>query len=313
MSQDVILICGLAASGKSSVADEYKALGYVWLNRDNEGGTVVSLVPKLESTLRLGHSVVLDNTFITADSRAPFLEVCKRKGVPVKCIRMGTTKEEAQYNACTRMIKKYGHILSSDELKKVKSPNMFTASVIFAMAKKFEEPGLDEGFVSVDTFPFVRKLNPSYTNRALILDYDGTLRKTGSGDKYPRSPNDVMILKGRTRKLKQFADEGYKLLGVSNQSGVAKGVLTLADAEACFRRTNELVGHNIEYHFCPHSPVPPCYCRKPQVGFAVLLIEKHKLKPSDCIMVGDLTSDATFARRAGFKFEHASTFFSSDK
>ena len=309
MSQEVIMVCGLAASGKSSAAQEYKDKGYIWLNRDNEGGTVVSLVPKLEANLLLGYNVVLDNTFITADSRAPFLEVCKRKGVPIKCIRMETTKEEAQYNACTRMIKKYGHILSKDELKKVKSPNMFTAAVIFAMAKKFEEPGLDEGFVSVDTFPFVRKLDPSYTNRALFLDFDGTLRVTGSGDKYPRSPNDVMILKGRVRKLQEYIDKGYKLLGVSNQSGVAKGVLTAADADACFKRTNELLGHDIEYYFCPHSPVPPCYCRKPQVGFAVLLIEKYKLRPSDCIMIGDLTSDATFARRAGFQFKHANDFF----
>ncbi|KKN58918.1 hypothetical protein LCGC14_0547200 [marine sediment metagenome] len=309
MSQEVVIIIGLAASGKSSLSQKYRDQNYVWLNRDNEGGTVASLVPKLEANLLLGHSVVLDNTLITAESRKQFIDICKAKKVPIKCIRMGTSKEDAQYNACTRMIKKYGKILSKEELKKVKSPNMFTASVIFAMAKKFEEPGLDEGFVSVVSFPFIRLLDPSYPNRALICDFDGTLRRTGSGDKYPRSPNDVVILRGRTRKLKQFADEGYKLLGVSNQSGIAKGVLTKADCIACFKRTNKLLGHDIEYHFCPHSPVPPCYCRKPQVGLAVLLIERHKLNPSQCLMVGDMTSDKTFARRAGFQYEDANEFF----
>ena len=306
---EVVLICGLASSGKSSVAQSYRDKDYIWLNRDNEGGTIASLVPKLEANLLLGHNVVLDNTLITAESRKQFIDVCKAKNVPIKCLRMGTSKEDAQYNACTRMIKKYGHILSKDELKRVKSPNMFTAAVIFAMAKKFEEPGLDEGFVSVDSVPFVRKYDPSYSNRALVCDYDGTLRKTGSGDKYPRSANDVLILPGRTRKLKQFADEGYKLLGVSNQSGIAKGALTEAEADACFKRTNQLLGSNIEYHFCPHSPMPPCYCRKPQVGLAVLLIEKHKLDPRKCIFVGDMTSDRTFARRAGFQYKTANDFF----
>ncbi|MHA2068145.1 MAG: HAD-IIIA family hydrolase [Candidatus Thorarchaeota archaeon] len=313
MSQEVVMVMGLPASGKGTVSQGYRDQGYVWLNRDNEGGTVASLVPKLKANLQAGESVVLDNTLIAAETRKQFIDACKEHDVPIKCIRMGTSKEDAQFNACKRMIKKYGKILSKDEVKKVKSPNMFTASVIFAMAKKFEEPELDEGFVSVDTFPFVRKFDPSYTNRALILDYDGTLRKTGSGDKYPRSANDVLILPGSTRKLKQFADEGYKLLGVSNQSGVAKGALTVADAEACFKRTNQLVGHDIEYYYCPHSPVPPCYCRKPQVGFGVLLIEKHKLDAAKCIYVGDMTSDKTFAKRVGFQFKHADEFFGRNK
>jgi len=207
------------------------------------------------------------------------------------------------------MIKTYGHLLSAEEIKKVKSPNTFTAAVIFAMAKKFEEPGLGEGFVSVEKIPFVREYDPSYTGRALILDYDGTLRKTGSGDKYPRSPKDVVPLKGRVRKLQQFVDEGYILLGVSNQSGIAKGDLKERDARDCFEYTNKLLGHDIEYHFCPHSPVPPCYCRKPQTGLGVLLIEKHKLDPRKCIMVGDMTSDKTFAKRCGFRFAHADDFF----
>ncbi len=307
--QEVVMVCGLAASGKGTLAQEYIDKGYTWLNRDNEGGRVVGLVPKLKEHLAAGSNIVLDNTFISVESRRPFIEACEKVGVPIKCLRMGTTKEDSQFNACKRMIKTYGHLLSAEEIKKVKSPNIFTAAVIFAMAKKFEEPGLGEGFVSVEKIPFVREYDPSYTGRALILDYDGTLRKTGSGDKYPRSPKDVVPLKGRVRKLQQFVDEGYILLGVSNQSGIAKGDMTEQDAHDCFEYTNKLLGHDIEYHFCPHSPVPPCYCRKPQTGFGVLLIEKHKLDPRKCIMVGDMTSDKTFAKRCGFRFAHADDFF----
>jgi histidinol phosphatase-like enzyme len=81
-------------------------------------------------------------------------------------------------------------------------------------------------------------------------------------------------------------------------------------AVACFERTNELLGLKIDYHFCPHQSNPPvCYCRKPQSGNAVLLIEKYKLNPAECIFVGDQTSDKTFAARAGFKYFHVDQFF----
>jgi HAD superfamily hydrolase (TIGR01662 family) len=208
------------------------------------------------------------------------------------------------------MIKKYGKLLGPDEIKKTKSPNTFPIVALFAARKKWEDPSVEEGFESVTSVPFVREHDPTYTNKALILDYDGTLRKTGSGDFFPRSTNDVLILPGRTRKLSEYAEKGYLLLGVSNQSGIHKGDLTLEDAKKCFDRTNELLGHQIDYRFCPHRAAPPrCYCRKPQVGLGIALIEEYKLNPSECIYVGDMTSDKTFAKRCGFQYEDASTFF----
>jgi HAD superfamily hydrolase (TIGR01662 family) len=115
---------------------------------------------------------------------------------------------------------------------------------------------------------------------------------------------------GRIDRLKEYIAKGYILLGVSNQSGVAKGVLTHEQAKACFDKTNELLGLDIDVSFCPHS-VPPisCYCRKPGVGHGVEFIEKYKLDPALCIMVGDMTTDKTFSTRCGFKYVDQSIFF----
>lgn len=78
----------------------------------------------------------------------------------------------------------------------------------------------------------------------------------------------------------------------------------------CFQKTNELLGLEIDYKFCPHRAYPQvCYCRKPMPGLGVIFIEEYKLNPTKCIMVGDMKTDNTFADRCGFKYIPARHFF----
>ena len=310
--KDVVLLVGPPAAGKSTIAEQYVSKGYVHVNRDTEGGSIAGLVPIVEKALKAGKSVVLDNTFPTVESRAPFVSLAKANGFQVICCLIETSAEDAQFNACSRMIKMYGQVLDLEEIKRAKHPNTFPVSAIFAYRKQFEKPTVAEGFDQVVRIPFVRKPNPDYKAKALLLDFDGTLRDTKSGAKFPTDPSDVIILPGRKEKLAAMQKAGYLLLGVSNQSGVAKGDLTIEQAKACFEKTQELLGFKIDVRFCPHK-VPPitCYCRKPGVAMGVTFIEKYKLNPADCIVVGDMTSDKTFAARCGFQFSDAETFFQS--
>ena len=166
-------------------------------------------------------------------------------GVPVRCVWVDTSIEDAQVNAVMRMVRKYGAFLSPDEIKKAsrKDPNAFGPSVLFRYRKGFEEPTTTEGFASVERVAFKRSpASPDYTQKALLLDYDGTLRRTKSGDKYPKTPDDIEILPGRRERLLKYKNEGWRLLGVSNQGDVARGRLTIEAARACFERTNELQG-----------------------------------------------------------------------
>jgi D-glycero-D-manno-heptose 1,7-bisphosphate phosphatase len=304
---------GFPASGKSTSIKEYTKNGYVHLSRDNEGGKVIDLLPKLEKELDSNKNVVLDCTYLTIESRKPFIEVCKSRGIPINCLWVSTSTEDCQINALNRMWDRYGKIFfDTEDLKEVKKdPNMFPIGVIFKMKKEFEKPTVSEGFEKIIKVNFERKWDSSLNGKAIFLDYDGTLRECiGGNGKYPVKPSEVSVRPNVAKVLSEYRKKGYILVGVSNQSGIGKGHLTKEDAEACFKETNRQIGIDIEYCYCPHT-IPPanCYCRKPQSGMAIRFIRKYNLDPTQCLMVGDMTTDETFANRLGMKFINADKFF----
>ena len=302
---------GYPAAGKSSIAQEYEDKGFVILNRDKAGGKVADLVPRLKLLMKAGSDVLLDNTFPTAESRKPFIEMADNLGEPITCIWIATSIEQAQFNACTRIIRQHGKLLTPDEIKKAKDPNIYPPAVLFKYRKEFETPRTGEGFDKVEKRAFVPRRNPKYNNAAVIFDFDGTLRKTKSGKFFPTDPTDIVLLPGRKEKLKKLRRAGgQRILGASNQSGIAKGDVTDVVAKTCFIETVILLDVDIDFAYCPHR-VPPitCWCRKPMTGMGVHFIEKYKLDPAKVTMVGDMTSDKTFATRCGFQYVDAEEFF----
>lgn len=281
------------------------------LNRDQLGGKLKNLPAKLDSLLQRGITdVVLDNTYATIESRAGVIEVCRKHKIDCECVWLDTSIEDAQVNACTRMIQKYGSIFDPKAIDG-NDPNIFPIAALYSYRKRFEKPTMAEGFITVDRVKFVRKRPTKYKNKAIILDYDGTLRTSNGPNPWPENITEVNILPKRITKLSEYVAEGYHLLGASNQSAIAKGTLDAKTAKACFERTNMLLGFNIDYMFCPHK-VPPitCYCRKPGPAMGVHFIEKYRLDPAQCIMVGDQRSDETFANRCGFQYQDQAEFFS---
>jgi len=310
MSQ-VNMVVGFPASGKSTVTKELIKKGAVSLNRDTEGGTIVGLLPKLEALLKDGKDVVLDNTFPTIEVRKPFIELAKKYSTDVVCTLMSTSIEDAQFNVVQRAIGLIGKFPTPEAIKAAKHTNIFPPTVLFKYKKEFQKPTVEEGFSKVDVHKFVRLENPEFTNKALIVDYDGTLRECiGGNEKFPVSKDQIEIKAGRAKVLQAYKDKGYILLGISNQSGVHKGELTEQTAIELFEHTNKGLGIDIEYRFCPHQSAPiSCYCRKPMPGIGVEFILKHKLNRKECIFVGDMTTDETFAKRAGFQYVDHAEFF----
>jgi HAD superfamily hydrolase (TIGR01662 family) len=319
---------GYNAGGKSSLVQGYVDTGYFRMNRDETGGTLNALAEKARNEIVGGRDkIVLDNTYLTAESRESIIAVGAELGIPVRCVWLTTSFEDAQLNACLRMCQKTGHILMPDEFKSgpyKNDPNLFPPVVLFAAKKKLPPkggdkkarearelnmPSIKEGFAVIEERKFVRVWPATYTNGAYLFDYDDTLRRSTGKKAWPQDPSEVEILPGRKEKLDELAATGVLLLGVSNQSAIAKD-LDEDVAIACFERTNELLGHKIEYQYCPHK-IPPvsCYCRKPSSGIGAFFIWKYHLLPSKCTMVGDQTSDKTFAKRCGFEYVDASDFF----
>jgi len=311
---EVVLIGGYPASGKSTFTQSFVEKGYSRLNRDEMGGTMEKLLGPLDKLLEAGKPVVSDNLFATRDSRATFIQIARKHNVPIRFLLMGTTLEDAQFNASMRMMEKTGRLLTPDELKKAefkRDPGLFPVFVIYKYKKDAEKPTTVEGFASVETVPFVRRYPETWTNKAVLFDMDGTLRTTTGSEKYPTTPSEVTAFVERSGKLRDLKSQGYLLLGVSNQSGVAKGKLTAEMAEACFAETARQLGVEFEtIAYCPHS-VPPisCYCRKPNPGMGVQLMWNYRLDPRQCIVVGDLGTDRSFAQRCGIRFVNEAEFF----
>lgn len=305
------MVVGYPASGKSTVTKGLIKKGAVPLNRDTEGGTIVGLLPKLEALLKDGKDVVLDNTFPTIEVRKPFIDLAKKYNADVSCTLMGTSIEDAQFNVVQRAIGLIGKFPTPEAIKAAKHTNIFPPTVLFKYKKEFQKPTVEEGFSKVEVQKFVRLENTEFTNKALIVDYDGTLRECiGGNEKFPVSKDQIEIKGGRTKVLQAYKDKGYILLGISNQSGIAKGELSEQTAIELFEHTNKGLGIDIEYRFCPHQSAPiSCYCRKPMSGIGVEFILKHKLRAKDCIMVGDMTTDKTFASRSGFQYVDQADFF----
>ena len=234
-------------------------------------------------------------------------------GVPVRCIHLEIPLPEAQFNIAFRNLEKYGRLLGPEDMKVLvkNDPTLPPPAALSRWVSTFEAPSLSEGYVSLDVVPFVCRLDPTQTEKGLLLDVDGTLRKTKSGAIYPRHADDVELLPGRREVLARWIDEGYQLFFVSNQSGVASGQLDRVAAESAFLRTVQLLGLPVvEVAYCPHPAFPVgCYCRKPMPGLGVLLMQRHRLAREHLIVVGDMVSDTEFAAGLGARYFDAKSFF----
>jgi len=200
--KEVAFVLGAPASGKSTYAQSLVDDGFARLNRDTIGGTIAGLLPRLERLLSDNKSIVLDNLFTTVNDRKPFIELCRKYKARTICYWVRTSIEDAQYNACIRMIDKHGKVLQPDEIKKSKDSNTFPPAVFFKYKKEFQEPKIDEGFNKIIEVPFVRKARDGYKNKALILDYDDTLRSVvGTDSKFPVRTSEINILPNRSKIL----------------------------------------------------------------------------------------------------------------
>lgn len=307
---EVVMVVGAPASGKSTLSQQYLDQGYAHISRDLTGGKVADLVAPMIAALSKGRNVILDNTHPSAAIRKPFIDACKIRKVSIRCEWMDTCIEDAQINALHRMWDTYGKIFEEGkgEVGK-KDPHVFPIAVLFRYRKEFGKPTTGEGFSTVKREKFVRR-PATGTEKAIIFDYDGTLRESSGPDKWPNHPDEVTIMPGRKKVVEKYAKD-HLLLGASNQAMIAKGKLSRADAVACFAETNKQLGAHIhDYVFCPHK-IPPasCYCRKPQSGIGVYFIRKYNLDPAQVIMVGDQTTDKTFAKRLGFQYVDQKDFF----
>jgi|GEM_PF-34382 len=146
-----------------------------------------------------------------------------------------------------------------------------------------------------------------FPNKAIFLDRDGTLILNRH---YGSDPDGIELLDGVVEGLLALREAGYKLILISNQSGVARGYFD----EGAVSRMHDRLQRMLDRHgaaldgleYCPHHPegvTPPyaveCACRKPAPGMLRRAARKHGVDLSASWMVGDIEADVEAGRRSG--------------
>ena len=116
---------------------------------------------------------------------------------------------------------------------------------------------------------------------------------------YNGDPARVVPVPGAAGALARLRAAGVPLAMVSNQSGVARGLMTLEQLEAVNRRVEELLGPLGPWLVCPHGPDEGCGCRKPAPGLVLAAAAALGVDPEDCVLIGDIGADVDAARAAG--------------
>lgn len=144
---------------------------------------------------------------------------------------------------------------------------------------------------------------------AIFLDRDGTLIADVG---YVRHPDDVQLLPGASDALKRFREMGYRLVVVSNQSGIARGLFTDGNLQEVHQRLEQqLAGDGIRLdaaYYCPYLPGPEAVVetyrrdselRKPRPGMILKAAQEHDIDLAKSWMIGDSPRDVEAGRRAG--------------
>lgn len=131
---------------------------------------------------------------------------------------------------------------------------------------------------------------------AVLFDRDGTLVHDVA---YNGDPQRVQPVAGARAALDRLRAEGVAVGIVSNQSGVARGLLLPSDVEAVNARVAQLLGPFGVIAWCPHGPDGGCGCRKPAPGLITEAAARLGTHPSRCAVVGDIGADVAAAAAAG--------------
>lgn len=136
--------------------------------------------------------------------------------------------------------------------------------------------------------------------RAVFLDRDGTLIVDAN---YAKEPDQVHLMPGVVVVLAKLKEQGFRLVVISNQSGIARGYVTMEQAEAVHQRmVDVLAEQGIELdatYYCPHGPDEGCLCRKPRPGMIREATARFSIDLTRSFMVGDRPSDIQVGRNAG--------------
>lgn len=139
-------------------------------------------------------------------------------------------------------------------------------------------------------------------NKAAFLDRDGTIVKDQI---YKNDFNNIKFLKNAKKGLSKLIKLNFKLIIVTNQSGIARKIVSKNKVNIFNKRLVEKLKENnitiSKVYTCPHSVKDKCLCRKPRDKFALMAKKKFNLNLKESIVIGDKISDKLFGKKYKIK------------
>jgi D-glycero-D-manno-heptose 1,7-bisphosphate phosphatase len=138
---------------------------------------------------------------------------------------------------------------------------------------------------------------------AVFLDRDGVIIENRPD--YVRDWSQVEILPEALDALSRFQNTGYKIVLITNQSAVGRGLMSLKTAEEINQRLARVIkeqGGNLDaVYMCPHAPEDRCTCRKPQNGLFLQAARELSLDLASSWMIGDAWTDLLAGQNANLR------------
>lgn len=140
--------------------------------------------------------------------------------------------------------------------------------------------------------------------KIVLMDRDGTLIIPPE-DRRVDSPEKVKLFTDTLEAMKLLADSGYKVVIVTNQSGISEGRFTAEEYSQINQHFIDLLAPSgievLKVCTCPHRRADNCDCRKPKPTMILEAAKEFGFDPKDCFMVGDRQDDIDIAKNSGAK------------
>ena len=135
---------------------------------------------------------------------------------------------------------------------------------------------------------------------AVFVDRDGTIMENID---YCSDPKQVRIFPGVPEALQRLKSNGFKVIIITNQSGIGRGFFTIEQYRAVEAEMLHQLGDGLidASYFCPDVPGQPSSCRKPAPGMILQATREHRIDLSRSFFIGDKEIDAECGRNAGVR------------
>jgi aryl-alcohol dehydrogenase-like predicted oxidoreductase len=274
---DVVVLMGIPGAGKTRLAEELVARGYVRLNRDERGGSLRELAEALDDALAAGsRRVVLDNTYLTRASRSYVVDAAHRHGITARCVWIDAPLPQAQVNLVERLLDRFEGLPDPDELRDAarREPGVHAPTSQMRALRELEPPSNDEGFAVVERTPFTRGVS-SHSRSGVFVAAAALTRpgwKEALAQADPTAPHLVFDWRAG-----DVADEVAQV--AAEVSGLVAGAV------------------------CPHGGGPPkCWCRPPLPGLPLAFARAHGVDPARSTLIGTSATHRTLATTLGARY-----------